>query len=315
MTAAPGTRASPSRRASALIFASCVAIWSTNWLAITTQVVATPPLASLFWRFAIAFATLAIVERMRRKPGTGRAVPLVPCAAIGLLYYFSGVGLTYLAARHLSSAHLACLSVTVVFFSMAIKWLVYGARVVASNVIGALISTVGLALFFLDHDTWGGLSATGVGLGLLSFLCIALGAAISEALQRRAQATSLEINRNAIGCAAVLYLVVALATNTSLAVPLTPGYLGPLLYLAVICSALVFVLFIELVGRLGAEYASYVTFVYPLVATYLSLGVGETHVRTTMIAGSMLVVAGSLVGLKYARLATLIASRRHEETT
>jgi drug/metabolite transporter (DMT)-like permease len=292
----------------------CIAIWSTNWLAITTQVVETPPLTSLFWRFTVAFITLGVVERMRRKPGVTRSVPLVASASVGLLYYFGGVGLTYFAVRHLSSAHIACLSVTVVFFSMAIKRLVYGTSIEPSNVIGAVASTVGLVLFF-DHDTGSVLSATGVALGLASFLCIAIGAAISEALQKRSQATSLLINRNAIGCAAVLYLVVALVTGTPLAIPLTLGYLGPLLYLAVICSALVFVLFIELVGRLGAEYASYVTFIYPLAATYLSLIVGETSLHATMIAGSVLVVVGSVVGLKYTKLATLIASRGDEGTT
>jgi len=303
------------RRTSTLIFVGCIAIWSTNWLAITTQVVETPPVTSAFWRFTVAFLTLCVVERVRRKRSVTSSVPLAASAAVGLFYYFGGVGLTYFAVRHLSSAHIACLSVTVVFFSMAIKRLVWGTRIEPSNVIGAVTSTAGLALFFFDRGTAGVVSATGIALGLASFLCIAIGAAISEALQKRSQATSLLINRNAIGCAAVLYLVVALATGTPLAVPLTLGYLGPLLYLAVICSALVFVLFIELVGRLGVEYASYVTFIYPLAATYLSLIVGETSLHATMIAGSVLVVLGSVVGLTYAKLATLIGPRGNEGTT
>jgi drug/metabolite transporter (DMT)-like permease len=293
---------------SVLIFVACVAIWSTNWLAITTQVSATPPLTSLFWRFTIAFVTLVAVERLRRKPDAECSVPLLASAAVGLLYYFGGVGLTYIAARHLPSAHLACLSVTVVFFSMAIKRIGYGTSIQSSNVIGAVISTAGLALFFLDGGGGGSTSLTGLAIGVASFLCVAIGAAISEFLQKRSRVSSLLINRNAIGCAALLYLVVALATHTSLAVPMTASYLGPLLYLAVVCSALVFVLFIELVGRLGVEYASYVTFIYPLAATYLSLVVGETTLRATMIAGSILVVVGCIVGLKYAKLATRVSS-------
>lgn len=53
----------------------------------------------------------------------------------------------------------------------------------------------------------------------------------------------------------------ALVTGARLEVPLTVDYLLPLVYLGVVCSALVFVLFIKLIGRIGAEYASYVTFV------------------------------------------------------
>jgi drug/metabolite transporter (DMT)-like permease len=305
----PNPPSARARRTNMLIFVACVAIWSTSWIAITTQVATTPPVTSLFWRFAVAFAALVVVERIRRKPGARRSVPLLASASVGVLYYFGGVALSYFALRYLSSAAIACLSVTVVFFSMAIKRVVHGTRIESSNVFGARVSTAGLALFFVDGDATSDLPVVGLVLGLASFLAIALGAAISEALQKRSGVTSLLINRNAIGCAALLYLGVALVTQTPLSVPLTLDYLGPLLYLAIICSAVVFVLFIELVGRLGAEYASYVTFLYPLIATYLSFAIGETQLRAPMIVGSLLVVAGSIIGLKYAKLTTLLAAR------
>lgn len=296
------TRPRTSAPANAMLFVACVAIWSTNWIAITTQVRATPAITSLFWRFLLAFIVLLVAERLYRRPQQGSALPVLASAAVGLFYYFGGIGLTYIAAVSLPSSHLACLSVTVVFFSMAIKRICYGTKILASNVVGAAISAAGLVLFFLDGRGTASISLAGVMIGLASFLCVAIGAVISEHLQKKYAATSLQINRGAIGCACTLYLVAALATGTSLDVPLTLSFLLPLLYLGIICSALVFVFFIALIGRVGAEYAGYVSFIYPLAATYISYAVGETELRASMVAGSLLVVAGCVIGLKYAKL-------------
>jgi drug/metabolite transporter (DMT)-like permease len=297
-------------RPSTLLFIACVAIWSTNWIAITTQIHATPAVTALFWRFLLASLTLFLVARWRGLPMRPR-VPLVPSAAVGAAYYFAGIGVTYLAARHLASSYVACLSVTTVFFSMAIKRVCYRTPLAASNVVGAAISACGLALFFLEGRAAGTASLVGLGLGLIAFLCVSVGAVISEYLQKKYKASSLEINRDAIATAAILYLAVALATRTPLDVPLTGGYLLPLVYLGVICSALVFVLYIALIGQIGAEYAGYVTFVYPLAATYVSAAAGETQLRVSMIAGSVLVAAGCVIGLKYAGF----ASARAKEVT
>jgi drug/metabolite transporter (DMT)-like permease len=131
----------------------------------------------------------------------------------------------------------------------------------------------------------------------------------SEHLQKRHGATSLEINRDAIATACVLYLAVGFFTGAGLEVPLTARYLLPLAYLGVFCSALVFVPFIELIGRIGADHAGYVSFVYPLAASYISAAAGETRVRPGMVAASLLVVAGCFIGLEFARFAGQEASR------
>jgi drug/metabolite transporter (DMT)-like permease len=290
-------------RPNTLLFVACVAIWSTNWIAITTQIHATPAVTALFWRFLLATVTLLVVARWRGLPARSR-LPLAASAAVGVAYYFAGIGMTYLAARHLPSSHIACLSVTTVFFSMAIKRLWHGTPVLASNVVGAAISALGLAIFLLGGRASETSSSTGIALGLAAFFCVTLGAVLSEHLQKRYSATSLEINRDAIATACVLYLGVALATGADLAVPLTADFLVPLAYLGIVCSALVFVLFIALIGRIGAEYAGYVSFIYPLAATYISAATGETALRPSMVAGSLLVVAGCVIGLKYARFAT-----------
>src|SRR5687768_354472 len=60
----PNPPSARARRTNMLLFVACVAIWSTSWIAITTQVATTPPVTSLFWRFAVAFAALVVVERI-----------------------------------------------------------------------------------------------------------------------------------------------------------------------------------------------------------------------------------------------------------
>ncbi|MCM2443442.1 DMT family transporter [Agrobacterium vitis] len=300
---APSTTDAKSMAASTLLlFLACVAIWSTNWIAITTQIVETPAVVSLFWRFLLAFVTLTIVDMVKRPSGERMPAPLLLCGLVGTVYYFAGIGLTYLATRYLPSSYVACLSISVIFFAMALKRIFQGVRIRTSNLMGAVVASFGVALFFLGGEGRASNVWLGLGLALLSFLAVAAGSVLSEHIQKTHKLSSVRINRIAIGFACALYLVVALAQGASLAVPLSLSYLLPLAYLGIVCSALVFVMYIALVGRIGAEYAGYIGFIYPLIATYISFAFGETDISAAMIGGSLLVVVGCVIGLRFETL-------------
>lgn len=222
---------------------------------------------------------------------------------VGITYYFGGIGLTYVATRDLSSAAIACLSTSVIFISMAIKRVVFGTHVSRSALGGALVCALGLALFLGADAKMAEVPAPGLLAAGVAFTLVAIGSVASERVQKRHAVTSLRLNRTAAGWACVLYLLTALANGSSLKVPAEAGFLLPLLYLGVVCSALVFVLYLALIARVGAEYASYVTFIYPLGAAYVSSGLGESSLSGAMVAGSALVAGGCLVALKFERFA------------
>ncbi|RQS26594.1 DMT family transporter [Burkholderia sp. Bp8992] len=306
MTAHSASEARPDTRATLLLFATCVIIWSTNWFPITMQVRETPVLASLFWRFLLAALTLRACTSVLSRDGLPSArVPYRLLVAIGVTYFFGGIGLTYVASKDLTSAYVACLSTLVIFFAIAIKRFAYGTRILPSNVAGALLSTAGVLVYGgagMASTSWWGIAVAGA-----AFALIAIGSVLSEHAQKRYGATSIQINTTAISWACALYFLLALATGTSLRVPVTAMYLLPLLYLGIVCSALVFVLYIALIGRIGAEYAGYISFIYPFGAGYLSVLVGESRLSYRAVGGGVLMVAGCLIAARYTRIASLRA--------
>ncbi|WP_348541506.1 DMT family transporter [Vibrio zhanjiangensis] len=279
------------------LFISCVIIWSTSWLAITTQISNTAPAVSLFWRFFLASVTLCIVDFFHSSQKINSKRALFESALIGISYYFLGIWLTYEATYYIPSAFLACLSTTAIFFTLFIKKIFWQQPLLKVMILGALISTLGLTIFFFDQLSSQEGAAKGVALALLSFFLIAVGSVVTERVNKKYQMSSIKINKIAIFTACIAFMITCVYQNQPLSVPLSAEFLLPLFYLGIVCSALAFVLFTSMVSRMGTEYAQYVVFIYPLVATYIAYAVGEISLSFNMVLGSVLVIIGFAVGM------------------
>jgi drug/metabolite transporter (DMT)-like permease len=73
------------------------------------------------------------------------------------------------------------------------------------------------------------------------------------------------------------------------------GYLGPMLYLTLFGSIVAFGCYMLLIGRIGAEYAAYVTLLMPVIALILSTLFEGYHWTENAFAGVALVLAGNLI--------------------
>ncbi|QBF26821.1 DMT family transporter [Pseudomonas tructae] len=281
-----------------LMFVGCLMIWSTNWIAISLQVERSDIGSSLMLRFFIAYLVLWLWQRLF---GTVQAKvtrsAYLQMATVGAVYFYAGIGLAYLATAYMGSAQMACLSALVIFYIIGLKRLLFNAPVAIHSLVGGLVSLLGLGLFMLGDDARP-LSLPGTVLALTSFLGVALGSVLSEHIQRSHGLGTLHINKVAAGWACALYALSLLLTGKGLQLPSTLADASILLYLGVICSALVFVLFIDLIKRVGAENAGYVGVLYPIGASYLSVWLGETPLGLHMMIGSALVMLGSLINFK-----------------
>jgi drug/metabolite transporter (DMT)-like permease len=65
--------------------------------------------------------------------------------------------------------------------------------------------------------------------------------------------------------------------------------------LAVICTALAFLLFFALIGEVGPVRATVITYINPAVAAVLGVALLDEHLTTGMIVGFALVVAGCVL--------------------
>jgi len=73
------------------------------------------------------------------------------------------------------------------------------------------------------------------------------------------------------------------------------GYLSPLLYLTVFGSVVAFGCYMLLIGRIGAEYAAYVTLLMPVIALILSTLFEDYRWTLNAGIGVVIVLAGNLV--------------------
>ena len=65
--------------------------------------------------------------------------------------------------------------------------------------------------------------------------------------------------------------------------------------LAVVCTALGFILFFALIGELGPVRATVITYVNPAVAAVVGVALLDENITTGMIVGFALVIVGSIL--------------------
>ncbi|HSN52622.1 MAG TPA: DMT family transporter, partial [Woeseiaceae bacterium] len=74
----------------------------------------------------------------------------------------------------------------------------------------------------------------------------------------------------------------------------SPLYVGSLLYLTVFGSIVAFGAYLTLLGRIGAHKAGYAMVMFPVVALALSAIFEGLEIDATVIAGTLLVLAGNV---------------------
>ena len=89
------------------VFAGCVAIWGTTWLAITYQLGSVAVEASVAYRFLLAAALLTAYCKLRRLPMRFTVAEHAILALLGFLMYSIGYLFVYRAEMHVASGLVA----------------------------------------------------------------------------------------------------------------------------------------------------------------------------------------------------------------
>lgn len=190
-----------------------------------------------------------------------------------------------------------------VLFSLAIVFnaingvLFFGQRITRRLLLANLLGLVGiLGLFWHDITDKQVSSGTliGIGLCLLGTYGFSLGNMISVRFQRQ-QLNLLTTNAWAMAYGALIMLGLALFSGAAFAIEQTPGYIGSLLYLAIIGSIIGFATYFSLVGRIGAGPAAYTTVMFPLIALGMSTLFEGYQWSLAGVGGLLLILLGNMV--------------------
>ncbi|MGZ5022592.1 MAG: DMT family transporter [Chthoniobacterales bacterium] len=294
----------PRRLAIIAAFATLCVVWSSTWLAIKVGLSHLPPISFAGIRFLIAALVLVLVSlgRVALLPKT--RIDWFLLALTGVLMFAINYGLLFCGELHVSSGLAAVLQATIPVFGMIFAhWMLPEEPFRWQQLGGAALAISGVALIcsrLFGHSGalafWGGL---GISLG-------GAGAAFSNVLLKR---RALQLAPAMIAAWQMIFGTVPLL---SLGIfvdgnPFRFHWSGLaifcLLYLAVIGSALTFLLLYWLLPRIPINKLQTISLITPPGAVAIGWLLGGEKLSLWSLVGGALVVAG--LAMIFRRTATI----------
>ena len=276
-------------RKTLLLFAATSAIWGSSFLFIRVAVEHMPPSAVVFGRTVLGAAFLVPLA-VRSRAFHGMRQVIVPIIMVTALDMALPAFLTAWGEQHVSSSVAGILTATdPLFTALLALWLVRSEVPGRKQLAGLVLGFAGvIALLGLDfHGSAVELLAAG------AVLLSALGYAAAALVYRRWLADVPAIGVTAIMTAicSVVFLAPA-AVNLPRHIPPATSIIA-LATLGVLNTGIAYWLFYLLIDQAGAAVASVITYVMPVVALVLGIGLLGEQLTAGAIAGLILIGLGA----------------------
>lgn len=296
MTAAP-------RRAVLLgVFLALTLIWGSTWLFIKVGLEDLPPIGFAGLRFVVAVVALFVFARWRGAawPRGARAYGFL--ALTGFLSFTLNYGLLFWGEQYTPAGLAAVLQATIPVFSLLISPLhLPEERLTATKLAGTLFGLVGVGVIFSNQMEAEGTKALWGGAAIvLGAFAVAYGNVLVKARGARFDLGALALFQMFFGLLPLLAASFALE-GSPLRWRWTPRAVVCLLYLALVGSALAFLLFYWLLRHVEVAKAQLLPLVTPIVAIALSFVFLNEIPTWRAAAGSASVLIGVLLILRPAR--------------
>ena len=278
-----------------LLYAAAALIWGSTWLGIKLQLTQVPPVLSVGYRFCLASLILLIYCILRHKRLAFSRRDHLFMAIQGFSLFGLGYCMSYLATSYLTSGLVA------VAYSTILMWNILNLRIFMGQAIawrafwGGILGLSGICIVF-----WDDLSAFTATRGLIGLSMALVGAYLSSlgnvvgARHARAGVPVTQANAYGMAYGGLLTLAIHFGGGGELVMDWTASYLAPMLYLTVFGSVVAFGCYMLLIGRIGAEYAAYVTLLMPIIALFLSTLFEDFLWTSNAAIGVAIVLIGNL---------------------
>jgi len=272
-----------------LLFAGLGLAWGIPYLFIKVAVAELEPVMVVFARAGLAAVLLVPLALFRREVAVvvRRWKPMLAYTIIEIVlpwYFLSS------AERSLPSSTAGLLLAAVPLAGVAIAFFIgHPARLSAVNWLGIVLGMLGVAaLVGLDI---GGSELPAVVEMAIVIVCYALGPAILS--KWMPDLPGVGVVAVSLAAAALIYVPFVLATNAFPTGWPSTQVVVAIIVLAVVCSAVAFLLMIALIGEIGPVRMTTITYVNPAVAIVAGAVVLGERVTVWTIVGFVLVIAGS----------------------
>jgi len=284
----------------ALLYVITVLVWGSTWFAIEFQLGTVEPEVSIVYRYAAASALLFAWARFR---GLNLRFDLGAHARFVLLGFFL-FGLNYILAYraqiYVTSALCAIAFSMMLWMNIINARIFFGVRAGRRVIVGALLGIAGIFTLFAPQIEQVSLNDA-VFFGSVLAIGGALLASFGNMVSQKAQKLGLPVvQSNAWGMfyGALMTGTVSAIEGYSFTFDWSAGYVLSLGYLTIFGSIVAFGAYLTLLGRIGAHKAGYAMVMFPVVALIISSLFEGLEIDATIIAGTILVLAGNLFVLK-----------------
>jgi drug/metabolite transporter (DMT)-like permease len=283
-----------------VIMVILAAVWGASFLFLRVAAPVVGPLAVAGCRVTLGAAVLLPLVLLRREGAALRAhvLPLSVAAMLACVLPFLGLSQ---AARTLPAGLMSILNATTPMWGALIGWLWAGERLAPVRALGLAMGLGGVSLLAADQ---GQLRAQGAHVAVVLTLASTLMYAIAVHFNKKylSALSSLGNSAGTLAVAALLLLGPAL-------------YLGPqsvhadvldwqdvptlvwlaLLGLSVLCTALAYLMFYQLIDRIGPSRALNVTFLIPVFGMLWGALLLQERISVLMMLSTGVIVAGTLL--------------------
>jgi drug/metabolite transporter (DMT)-like permease len=274
------------------LFAAMCVIWGIPYLLIRVSVKEISPATLVLARTGIAAALLLPIAAYRRelRPVLSRWLPLLVFTAIEIALPWVLLGA---AEQHVSSSLTGLLIAAVPLVGALV------ARTTGTRERFGLQTGAGLLLGLVGVAAIVGVNVHGTKIAPLAEIgVVAVGYAVGPFILQRwlSDIPALGVIAAALGLTALAYVPIA-AFSLPTELP-SAKVVGSVLALAIVCTAVAFILFFALIAEIGARRTTVITYVNPAVAAALGVGLLGERFTPGMAVGFALVLAGSALATR-----------------
>jgi drug/metabolite transporter (DMT)-like permease len=294
------------------LFAVCVLIWGSTWIAITFQLGEVAPELSVAYRFLIASAVMFVFCAVRRHRLRFNLRQHGSFIALGLSMFCISYIFVYHAERFVASAMVAVAYSASPFMSMVGMRLFFGAPMKSSTAFASTLGVLGICCIFYPQimaATVGnhaeaalvGEAAKNQALGLFFTVASVVGSVAGSLVATKNHKLGLPLFP---GIAWGMFygglgaLIIALALGRPLLWGAGWQYTASMLYLALFGSLITFACYLTLMGRVGADRSAYIGVMVPIVALIFSALFEKFQFGWLTFFGVGLSVLGNVVMLR-----------------
>ncbi len=283
----------PKKVAIAAAFLTLCLVWSSTWLAIKIGLRDLPPISYAAIRFIVAIVVLLAVSIGRTRLLPRNRVEYIILAGTGVLMFAMNYGLLFWGELHVSSGLAAVLQATIPIFGMIFAhWMLPDEPMRWQRFAGAFLALAGVAVICARLLDFSGIMAFWGGLGIVVG---AAGAAFSNVLLKQ---RSIRLAPGMIAAWQMIFGVIPLLVLGLIAEG-NPAHfhwsatsIFCLLYLAIIGSALTFLLLYWLLPQMTATNLQTIALITPPGAVMLGWLLGGETFPPWSLLGAGLVLAG-----------------------